>query len=251
MTQRHWRLAGASLFVALAVSACTKTAEDHARDMDREANRDAVLGALRDNDPRFYAQIRDRAASRLASGMDEAQVLVSVQGEMRAYGLRQGPNVAKAPGAAVIDVMESEARLIEHLQDTDVGLCAAFAITGMPAGHVPTRTQKTFIDRAATARLVAGKAGRDTPVDRDDPTEADFIAVYQTMLNDGVPEQAAQRFFNEGLGSSTPREQCDVTTAFYSAILGQPRERAEKVSAFVIRTVAEQAAAAVTASSRE
>jgi hypothetical protein len=240
MKNRHWRIAAAGLFAALAVSACSKSAEDHARDFDREADNNPVLTTLRDTDPVFYQQIRDRAASRLAAGTPDSDVVASIHNEMRAYTMRQAPFVASAPGAQVLDVMRTEAAVIDHLQQTNVELCAAFAMTGLEGDIRPDAPLKALIDTAAAARLKAGRAGQDDPQDRQDPAQADFLALYASMQAAGVPEADLQRFFGEGLNGATARQQCDVTTAFYHAILAQPPARAEQVAAYVIKTVAEQ-----------
>lgn len=240
MKHRHWRIAAASLAAALAVSACTKTAADHARDFDREADNNPVLTTLRDTDPVFYQQIRDRAASRLASGTPDSSVLASLHSEMRAYTVRQAPYVASAPGTQVLEVMRTEAAVIDHLQQTNVALCAAFAMTGLEGDIRPDAPLKALIDTAAAARLKAGRAGQDDPQDRQEPNEADFMAVYTSMQASGLGEADLQTFFGEGLHGATARQQCDVTTAFYHAILAQPPARAEQVAAYVIKTVAEQ-----------
>lgn len=240
MNHRHWRIAAAGLFAALAVSACTKTAEDHAREFDREADDNIVLTTLRDTDPVFYQQMRDRAASRQAAGMPDREVVASIQKEMRAYTTRQAPFVASAPGAEVLAVMRTEEAVIQHLQRTDVELCAAFAMTGLEGGFRPDAPLQALVDTAAAARLKAGKAGHDNPQDRQEPTEADFLALYTSMQASGLAEADLQTFFGEGLHSATARQQCDVTTAFYGAILAQPPARAEQMSAYVIKTVAVQ-----------
>src|SRR5690606_533099 len=108
MNYRHWRLAAAGLFAVLAVSACTKTAEDHAREFDRETDDNHVLTTLRDTDPVFYQQMRDRAASRLAAGTPDREVVASIHKEMRAYTTRQAPFVASAPAAEMLEVMRTE-----------------------------------------------------------------------------------------------------------------------------------------------
>lgn len=226
--------------VALVLAGCTKTAEDYAADVDRSADQDVVLKTLRETDPTFYGQIRDRAAGRLAAGEKEPEVLAAVQNEMRAYGLRQAPYVSAAPGAAVIEVMQAEKAVIEHLQRTDVATCAQFAMAGLPTGYQPDGQMKSLIDRAASARLLAAQAGKASPQQRTEPSQADFMAVYQTMIDGGMNEADAQQFFGTGMGSAPERQQCDVTTAFYSAILAQPPVRAQTVSAFIIKTVAEQ-----------
>jgi hypothetical protein len=230
--------------LVLAISACTKTTEDYAAEVDRNAERDVVLKTLQETDTTFYGQIRDRAAGRLAAGESEAEVLEAMQAEMRAYGLRQAPYVAAAPGGAVVEVMQAEKALIEHLQATDVDTCAQFAMAGLPAGYQADARTKPLIDRAATARLVAGQSGRASPVTREDPGQADFVAVYETMVAGGVDEALGQQFFGTGLMSAPPRTQCDVTAAFYSAVVAQPPARAEAVSAFIIKTVAKQMAPA-------
>lgn len=240
MNHRHWRIAAVGLVAALAVSACTKTAEDHAQDFDREADKNAVLTTLRDTDPVFYQQIRDRAASRLAAGTPDRDVVASLHSEMRAYTTRQAPFVASAPAAQVLEVMRTEAAVIDHLKQTNVELCAAFAMTGLEGGVQLDAPLKALIDAAAAARLRAGRSGQDDPQDRQEPAQADFLALYASMEGAGVPEADLQRFFGEGLDGATVRQQCDVTTAFYHAILAQPPARAEQVAAYVIKTVAEQ-----------
>lgn len=244
MRQQKLFASAAVLAMALAVAACSRSAEDYAADVDRSAEQDVVLKTLKETDPIFYGQVRDRAAGRLAAGETEPDVLAAVQNEMRAYGLRQAPHVAAAPGASVIEVMQAEKAVIEHLQRTDVATCAQFAMAGLPVGYQPNGQMKALIDRAASARLLAAQAGRASPQQRSDPSQADFAAVYQTMLDGGLNEADAQQFFGTGMGSAPERQQCDVTTAFYSAILAQPRARAETVSAFIIKTVAEQMAPA-------
>lgn len=131
---------------AVVVAGCTKTAEDYAADVDRSADQDVVLKTLRETDPTFYGQIRDRAAGRLAAGEKEPEVLAAVQTEMRAYGLRQAPYVSAAPGASVIEVMQAEKAVIEHLQRTDVSTCAQFAMAGLPTGYQPDGQMKSLID---------------------------------------------------------------------------------------------------------
>lgn len=237
---RGLRAFGLIAVAAVVVAGCTKTAEDYAADVDRSADQDVVLKTLRETDPTFYGQIRDRAAGRLAAGEKEPEVLAAVQTEMRAYGLRQAPYVSAAPGASVIEVMQAEKAVIEHLQRTDVSTCAQFAMAGLPTGYQPDGQMKSLIDRAASARLLAAQAGKASPQQRTEPGEADFIAVYQTMVDGGLNEAEAQQFFGAGLGSASERQKCDVTTAFYNAILSQPTARAENVSAFIIKTVAEQ-----------
>lgn len=237
---RRLRAFGVMAIATVVMTACTKTAEDYAADVDRSANQDVVLKTLRETDPTFYGQIRDRAAGRLAAGEKEPEVLAAVQTEMRAYGLRQAPYVSAAPGASVIEVMQAEKAVIEHLQRTDVATCAHFALAGLPTRYQPDGQMKSLIDRAASARLMAAQAGKASPQQRADPSQADFVAVYQTMLDGGLNEADAQQFFGVGMASAPDRQKCDVTTAFYSAILAQPTARAETVSAFIIKTVAEQ-----------
>lgn len=240
MKHRHWRIAAVGLLAALAVSACTKSAEDHARDFDRAADDNIVLTALRDTDPVFYQQMRDRAASRQAAGVPDREVVAAIQTEMRAYTGRQAPFVASAPGADVLAVLRTEEAVIQHLQRTDVAMCAAFAMTGLEIGYRPDAPLQALLDTAAAARLKAARAGQDDPQDRQEPAQADFLALYASMQAAGVPEAHLQQFFGEGMDGAPARQQCDVTTAFYGAILAQPTARAEQVAAYVIKTVAAQ-----------
>lgn len=225
-----------------AVGCSPPSAETYAARIDREAENDAALKAMRETDPAFYGTLRGRASSRLAAGDSIGEVRTEMMAEVRSYTLRQAPNVAAAPTAQLMRVIETERDLIRHLQSTDVGNCAAFAMSGLPMGYQPRGEVVELVNTAASARLVAAKAGREGPVRRGDITEADGQALYAALVAEGVPEAATAALFDGSLSMLPARTQCDTTAAFYDAMLALPPESRPRVAAVVLTAAAEAGA---------
>ena len=222
-----------------AVGCSSPTAETYAAGIDRESETDVALGMLRETDPAFYGSLRGRASTRLASGDSPVAVRTELMSEIRAYTLRQAPYVAAAPAVQLIPVVETERDLIRHLQATDIETCAAFAMRGLPSSYRPRGETLAFVNTAASARLVAAKAGRETPVSRGEVTESDAQALYTAMAAKGLPEAATMALFDGSLPIHPARTQCDVTVAFYDVMLNLPPESRQRVAAVVLKAAAE------------
>ena len=234
-------ICGVSAFGAVGCS--PQTAETYAARIDREADNDAALNALRETDPAFYGMLRGRASSRLAGGASSAEVRTEMMTEVRTYTLRQAPNVAAAPGLQLMRVIETERDLIRQLQATDVTTCAAYAMRGLPVGYQPRGDILALVNTAATARLAAAKAGREKPVRRGDVTADDGQALYAGMVAEGVPEAATAALFDGSLSMHPARAQCDTTVAFYDVMLALPPEGRQRVAAVVLTAAAAAVAA--------
>ena len=153
--------------------------------------------------------------------------------------LAAAPPVNLAPDAALTLSFEADRDLIAQLQMKDVGLCADFAMGRAPRQVVRRQDLDYLYQRAAVARMTGALEGRDSPVERTDATDADYVAVYREMMRWSVPEALARQLIEKGLAGRTEDEQCDTAVAYYEAVLVQPTARATRLIADLQKTMAE------------
>ncbi|MDZ4365029.1 hypothetical protein [Brevundimonas sp.] len=197
------------------------------------------MEAIRLTDPEYYGHLRDYAVEQQLAGRPWAQTRQGLFINIRTYSEALYADLASAPEKDLIEYYGAEGAFARELQAMDMRLCADFAMGNLDL-RPPLGTRMEYqANRISISRLTTAKAARDRPHSHRPPTEADVVAVYQSMLRRGASEDQASTFLRQGVQMMSLDDRCTTTIAYYEAVLDQPTARAARLIAADMRANAE------------
>lgn len=136
------------------------------------------------------------------------------------------PDIARAPDAALIAIIEAESALARQLQTENTQACANFIMVGPTDANTYSQPSQILLDKAAARTVIAARKGIDTPVSRNiDPPSA--MARLQFAMHDqGVPQRLMEP---DPANPLTPAEQCQFGVRLYDALTTLPAPEAAEI----------------------
>ncbi len=135
--------------------------------------------------PDEYHRLVRELAQKTGSA-DQAEAAIAGRQFMREFIARHRADVQRAPEAELLHARDLQIDVVEMLALESTELCAQFSMAGLPAGAKPsTKTQRKLLS-AGDALIRAAAAGRDHPVARTAPTEADGTRFVALLTSAGL-----------------------------------------------------------------
>jgi hypothetical protein len=194
----------------------------------------AMFSALRDHYPEEYERLLSGVSEKARSRADGEEITLYAHNFMRSFTKSTKGDFAAAPQQALIDVLEEHVFFMEMLSRESDSVCAQFVTTGLSPGQRLSAPTFASLAEVVSLQIQTAAAGRDNPVSREPPTDADWQQVGQAMLNDSVSEAELDSLANETYSSLPVDRQCEVGKALYRAMASLPPEGAARMAAFVL-----------------
>lgn len=189
--------------------------------------------------PDEFDRMTREVLRRSRAGETPAQIDEAIIAFLTEVAHRYQLDMAEAPSHYFAAYRAAEIGVMEKLQAGDVKLCATYVMTGsvrVPDGLMGSKSPLVDLN---VARWKAMAAGRDTPVARKqvDPPQSDWRLVEDGMRAAGVKPATIAAFFDEKVAAGLPAvEQCAGGLGFARAVHALPREHADRVYAFLVRS---------------
>lgn len=98
-------------------------------------------------------------------------------------------DVARAPDAAVVAIIQAETALARQLQQDDPAACANYILAGPMDTHLYNQPAQVLLDRAAARTVIAARMGIDNPRPRTFDQPAAIDRLQFAMRDLGVPSR--------------------------------------------------------------
>lgn len=202
---------------------------------EREVASIPALTALRETFPDDYQEVRRSVIELTRSSRDTAAIKGDAFTVVRHISVRHVNELLAAPDADLRSYADFQRRIAVALQESDVGACAEFGMTGFQKPRELSPGVLALMGDAMTLQFRAARKGLDHPIRRSAPTDADWSAlVSQINLNTGSLA-TSRLIFENGLPHATKPQQCAATVALYTAMSQLPPARSAALQAHFLR----------------
>ncbi|MFM5924199.1 MAG: hypothetical protein ACKOPG_08455 [Novosphingobium sp.] len=186
--------------------------------------------------PAEFDRLVERIDGSRAMNKDEDIVLPIVADFMAKLWGRHRQQMTQAPDAQVLAVIRAQARMAEigtknakvcHLLFKDVPIKDWDFLKEKPTRDAVYAMAQSIADAAA--------AGREHPVDRILPSEADKLAMGRGLGGRGLTDARIQQLKQPNLPDEALEANCKTLDLIYETLLGQPTERLQRLGTQAMR----------------
>ncbi len=199
----------------------------------------AMYGTMQAEFPEDYERFKDTMVEVVQDRGSSTDAFNAGKRFMQLFMQRNAEQFRSAPTPALLAARDASISTINLLALEGDSLCAHCAMSGLNPGDRPSPQALREAGEATSAVLLAVAAGRDNPVERGDPTEADINAYVDALSRLGMSDARIDDFLQGAfaLMRESDAVQCEEGLRVYRALAQLPDESAARISAVMLLPV--------------
>ncbi len=205
-----------------------------AQAFDRATEADQFATVFKANFPEDWRAIREQAIEDLSSSMTIEEIQTRAQSRVRSVLVSKINLTASAPTEDLLLLVRAERDFIRSLQISNPEACVEYGNVGLSGDENLDRDAIAALQKSASQLILTTKAGRDSPTEHGQPTDADVDALVSALLNAGMTRADASVLF-EGNRTGTTSEKCTRAVGLYNALAVIPGERSARLYSTILR----------------
>ncbi len=171
----------------------------------------------------------------LAERLDESRAEEIGAAWLQSFFAEITPNAIRAPAEQMIAWSTAEKELYATLQRSDVEQCAAITMGQWIFIEDENAVGKAAVSRRNAAMVRASAAGRDTPQDYAEPSDAAFVQLGDAIAATGLaPELQATLGSDEAMAGLSKAQQCEIGVAVYEGLSAMPDDAEPEMAAYML-----------------
>lgn len=213
--------------------------ENVAEAFDRYVDEDPTMGpffrVMREEYPTDYVALKERLAAMQQQGTTGLPMKQATKAFMQNFMRRHAQELFAAPDADLLSLRDEHISLVEAIRDESTAMCAHFVVNGIEPTDTPSQDLVARLGRVGVRNIRAMAHGRDNPVARGRPTEADVRRFAGALRRQGIDNRGISLLIDGGDIAALPEaKQCQLGVALYRALADVPPASSVRLTAVIL-----------------